>query len=70
MPSNLLGVPSVVQILTALPLAWCLECLIRRTRLRAADALRQIDALPLQFKEGVCAVCAESAAVVALASIQ
>ena len=60
-----LVVATVEDVLTAHPAASCLDCLVRHTRLRVDDVLRQIDVLQLGISEGRCGWCAEVGPIVA-----
>lgn len=39
--------------------AWCLDCLVRHTRDRASDVIRELDALAARVVEGRCGTCFE-----------
>jgi len=41
----------------ARPGAWCLDCLVRHTRDRASDVIRELDALSARTVEGRCGTC-------------
>jgi hypothetical protein len=50
---------TVHEVLKGRPGAWCLECLVRHTRDRASDVIRELDALAARIVEGRCGTCAE-----------
>ena len=48
---------TVLEILAARLGGLCLECVLTKTGLRADQALRQIDALPMRVTDGRCGGC-------------
>jgi hypothetical protein len=62
-------VATVLQVLTARPVALYLECVLTHTGLRADHAIRQIVALPLRVTEGRCDGCGEAGQVFARAAV-
>jgi len=56
---------SVLEILAARLGGLCLECVLTKTGLRADQALRQIDAMPMRVTDGRCGGCAAAGPVFA-----
>ena len=54
---------SVRDVLRGRSGAWCLDCLVRHTRDRASDVMRELEALPAHTEEGRCGTCREVGAV-------
>jgi len=52
-------VGSVLDLLSARAAAFCLECIVTRTGLRADTAIAEINALPHRVTEGRCGGCRE-----------
>ena len=61
-------VVTVIEVLTARPVALCMECVLTHTGLRADRAIRQIVALSLRVTEGHCDGCGEAGQVFARAA--
>ena len=59
---------TILEILAARPTGLCLECVLTKTGLRADQALRQIDALPMRVTDGRCGGCAAAGPVFTHAS--
>ena len=60
---------TVIEVLTARPVALCLECVLTHTSLCADHAIRQIVALALRVTEGRCDGCGEAGQVFARAAV-
>jgi len=56
---------TIPEIFVARPTGLCLECVLTQTGLRADQALRQIDALPMRVTDGRCGGCAAAGPVFA-----
>ena len=56
---------TVLEILAARLGGLCLECVLTKTGLRADQALRQIDAMPMRVTDGRCGGCAAAGPVFA-----
>ena len=56
---------SVRDVLKDRPGAWCLDCLVRHTRERASDVVRELDALAVRVEDGRCGTCAAAGPVFA-----
>jgi hypothetical protein len=58
-----IAVSTVHDVLKGRPGAWCLDCLVKHTRKRASDVMRELDALAIRVDEGRCGACAEAVTV-------
>ena len=58
-------VGTVLDVLSARHVAFCLECVVRRTGLRTDSVIREIDAIPLRAADGRCGGCGEAGPVYA-----